>query len=64
MTLRVNGFCFLRLFLLTRSIARLTRHVSDRTLRYFLTAGAVGRFAIGARQRMLVGHALFRNCPG
>lgn len=64
MTLRANGFCFPRFILLTRSTARLTSLVSDQTLRYCLTADAVGGFAIGARQRLLVGHALCRNCPG
>jgi hypothetical protein len=65
MTLRANGFCFLRFVLLARSIARLTSHVSDQTLSYFPTANAAGAFAIGVgRQRSLVGHAIPRNCPG
>jgi hypothetical protein len=65
MTLRANGFCFLRFVLLARSIARLTGFISDQTLSYFPTVGAAGTFAIVVgRQRSLMDDTLPRNCPG
>ena len=51
MTLRANGFCFLRFVLLTRLIARLNGLICEQTPSHFPTAGAAGAFATGVGRR-------------
>lgn len=65
MTLRSDGFCFLRFDLLARSIARLTGFITDQTLSYLPRTGAAASFAIGVvRWRSRGDDTLCRNHHG